>query len=388
MNAYKRRPLRAFLAAATIATILLTAACGANPDAGSGDPDDDPIQIGAVLSLSGAVATLGQATERGIRLAVTEVNDAGGIDGRPLEVTYLDDQSDQDVAASSAQRLMNRDGVTAMIGGTFGTTANAIGVLAERSEIPFVTSTGVVVEEQEGWEQSFFTLANFELVSEAMLQYLADEGHERIGLLRLSREYGQIGSGYLNELADDFGVEIVAEEQGTDADTTFTTQLTNIRAADVDAVIVWFANPAGATALRNMQELGIDVPVVVPLSMATGSLIDVGGPAAEDVVVLAQLAADEPEERAQAFVDLFIEEYGDSPETFDAIGYDLIMILTEAMRQADDPSDSAQVRDALESLKYSGAGTVVAYGPGNHQPAAESIVLTRVEDGKFVQLAN
>ena len=151
--------------------------------------------------------------------------------------------------------------------------------------------------------------------------------------------------------------------------------------------MVWFANPAGGTILKNMRDLGMDIPVVAPLSMATQPLVEVAGEAAEGVVVQAQLAADEPQERSQAFVDAYTKEYSESPETFDAVGHDLVMILAEALKNVDDASDPAQVRDALESVSYEGAGTVVHYSEAEHEPDAEAIVMTEVKGGKFVQSA-
>lgn len=358
-----------------------TTTATAGPDQASGEP----IKIGAVLSLSGPVAPLGEDGERGIQMAVEEINANGGIDGRPLDVEVLDDQSQQDTASSAGQRLISQSGVTALLGGSFGSTANALGALAEREQVPLITPTGIVVDEQREWGYSFFTLANFEHVSDALLGHAEQQGYERIGLLRLSREYGEIGSRFVNQLAPDHGVEIVAEEQGADGDSDFTSQLTNIRSADPDALIVWFANPAGATILQNMQQLGMDLPVLAPLSMANQPLIDIAGEAAEGVVVQAQLAPAEPLPRQEDFVSNFEEQSGELPETFNAVGYDLVQILAEALRNVEDPSDREQVRDALEEVSYEGAGTIVEYGPDSHEPPAEAIVLTEVVDGRFVQ---
>lgn len=386
------------LAAVFIATLMLAACAGNSEDGagggdtsgdgqateGGGETSGDPIRVGVVLSLSGAIAPLGQAARAGIEYAVEEINSAGGVQGRPLEVVVRDDQSEQDVASTTAQRLMGED-VVALLGGSFGSTANAIGSLTEREQMPFVTPTGVVVDAQLEWQYTYFTLANFEEVARAMLGYAEEKGWERVGLLRLSREYGEIGSRYLNQVAGDHGVEIVAEEQGADADTDFTAQLTKIRSADPDALIIWFANPAGAIALQNMAQVGMDVPVIAPLSMANSALIDVAGEAAEGVVVQAQLIPDEPLPRQEEFVSAFTDAVGEEPETFEAVGYDLVHILAAALEEVDDPTDREQLRAALENVSYEGAGTVVSYGEGQHQPEPEAIVLTQVRDGEFVQ---
>lgn len=367
-----------------VVVTLVFASCDGGDGGGSGEASDEPIKVGVVLSLSGPLAPLGEDARQGVQVALDEINQAGGIKGRPLELDVLDDQSQPDVASSLGQRLMAQEDVPALLGGSFGTTANALGALAQREEVPFITPTIWTLEEQREWNYVYFTLVNFEHVSDALLDCAESKGYKGIGLLRLSREYGQVGSQQLNELAPDHGIEIVAEEQGTDEDTDFTSQLTKLRSANPDALIVWFANPAGALILQNMRQLGLDLPVLAPLSMATSALFD-AGEAAEGVIVQAQLAAGEPLPRQTEFVEGYQDRFGEEPETFHAVGYDTVKILAAALEDVEDPNDRQQVQEALQQLSYEGAGTVAQYGPNSNEPAPEAIVLTEVRNGEFVQ---
>lgn len=320
----------------------------------------------------------------GIDLAVEKINGEGGVNGHTLELEFLDDQSDQTLASSLGERLVAQD-VTVLLGASFGSTISALGVLAQREEIPIITPTVWVVEEQQQWDHVYWTLANFDNVARAMLGYAEDNGLSRIGLLRLSREYGVIGSEKLHEHAADFGVEIVAEEEGADADSDFTSQLTNIGNANPDGVFVWFANPAGANVLLNMQQLGMDLPTVSPLSMAGDALIEVAGGAADGAVVQAQLAGSDPLPRQEEFVQLYEGEFGETPQTFEAVGWDMVHLLAEALKSVEDVNDRQSVKEALDGVSFEGAAAIYNYSQPPFEPDAESIVVTTVRDGEFVR---
>jgi branched-chain amino acid transport system substrate-binding protein len=344
----------------------------------------EPIRVGVIFSLSGPVAPLGQFGKAGLDLAQEEVKAAGGVNGHPLELIVVNDESKPAQAVNLGLRLVNRDNAVALIGGSFGSTAQALGAFAEKEKVPLVTPTGLVFDEQRQWKYTFFTLPNFNEVAKSMLAWAQKKGVKRVGLLRLSREYGQIGSRYLHDNAARYGVQIVAEEQGTDDGRDFTPQLSRLRDAKPDGLVVWFANPAGATVIKNMRQLGMNVPVVAPLSMANRALVKSGGADVEGVVLEAQIAGGEPTQRSKAFVASYIKKYNEEPGTLEAVGYDMVKMVAAALAKTPPPYTRDKIRDALVGLNYAGAGTVVSYGPGNNEPSPETIVLVEVRNGQFV----
>jgi len=346
----------------------------------------DPIVIGSVLDLSGPVATLGQYAKRGVDIAVAEVNKAGGVKGRPIELVSLNSESKPDLAASLGLRLSSRNDVLALIGGSFGATQLSLSSIAEKQQIPMVTPTGIVTTEQRTMKYAFFTLVDFYDAAQLMLDYAKRKNYKRLGLLRLEREYGELGSKYLHQFAAKYGVTIVAEERGADGDRDFTAQLTKIRDAKPDFLIVWFANPGGSLVLKNARQLGIDLPTIAPVSMDSSATVTLAGPAAEGLIITSQIAGNEPLDRQKAFKAAYEKTYPDQPQpnTFEAIGYDLVQMLVAALEKTNEPYTREKIRESLNSLSYDGAGTVVRYSDAKHDPTAEGIVLTKIVKGKFV----
>jgi branched-chain amino acid transport system substrate-binding protein len=346
----------------------------------------DKLVIGSVMDLTGPVATLAQYTKRGVDIALTEVNAAGGVNGHPVELVSLNSESKPDLAASLALRIAGRDDVNVMIGGNFGSTMLSIGSIAQKQKIPHVTSTGLVDDGQRAWRYSFYTLVDFADAAKAMLAYAKKHGYKRIGIMRLEREYGELGSRNIHKFAPEYGVEVVAEERGADGDRDFTAQLTKIRDAKPDFVVVWFANPGGSLVLKNARQIGLKVPMAGPISMDSVATVNVAGPAAEGFVLAAQIAGGEALDRQKTFISAYAKAYPDTPQpnSLEAVGYDLIKIIVAAAKSVQPPYTREKLRDALGKLQYEGAGTIVRYSDKKNDPSPETIVLTQIVGGKFV----
>lgn len=345
----------------------------------------EPIKIGAILDQSGPVAPLGQYARIGIDMAVAEVNAAGGVRGRPIELVALNSESKPELAASLAVRLSGNADVLAIVGGNFASTSNSIGATVEKLALPYVTPTAVLNEAQSKWRYSFFTLAEFSDMAKQILVFAQKKGYKRLGLIRVEREYGEQGSKFLHEFSPKYGVQIVAEERGADGDRDFTAQLTKIRQANPDMVVAWFANPGGSLVLKNARQLGMSQPFAAPISMDGNVTVKLGGPAAEGLVVTSQIAGSEGLRRQQAFINAYAKAHPNAPEpnTFEAVGYDLIKIVVEALKRTEPPYTRAKLRDAIAALEFEGAGTLVNYKTRNG-PTAETLVMIQIAKGKYV----
>ena len=346
----------------------------------------DRLVIGAVMDLSGPVATLAQYAKRGVDIALAEVNAAGGVNGKPVELVSLNSESKPDLASSLGLRLAAREDVNVIIGGNFGSTALAVSAVAARQRVPLITPTGLINDEQRNNRYAFFCLVDFSDFSDSILAYAKQKGYKRIGMLRLEREYGELGSKFIRQFAPKHGVEIVAEERGADGDRDFTAQLTKIREANPDFLIVWFANPGGSLVLKNARQLGIRTPMVAPISMDSNATVKVAGSAAEGLVLAAQIAGDDALSRQKTFTAAYAKAYPDTPQpnSLEAVGYDLIKMAVAAAKSIQPPYTREKMRDALGSLSYEGAGTVVRYSATKNDPSPETIVLTQIKDGKFL----
>lgn len=346
-----------------------------------------PYVLGAVLSLSGPVAANGVPTRDGIQLAIEQINAGGGIDGHPVQVLFEDDQSKPDQAVILTNKLITQDRVLMLLGASFGSTTNAMASVVEKLRVPQLSATAWTKADLRLVPYTFYFLVDFETVVDQMLGYITkDLGVKRVGLLRLTREYGQIASESVAKFKDKHGVELVREERGNDPDTDFTPQLTNIRAAKPEALISWFANPAGAISVKNARQLGLNVPILGPVSMATRPMITAGGAAAEGTVLQSFIASDDPLPRQKAFVDAFNRKHNKLPEVFESVGYDMAQVAFGALRKVGgDRPDPVRLRDEVERTQYDGVALILRYSAKVHEPEAQSIVFTKVQKGRFVR---
>ncbi len=138
-----------------------------------------------------------------------------------------------------------------------------------------------MTEEQRSWKYTFFTLVESSDTARAILNYAKSKGYKKLAIMRLEREYGELGAKFLRKFASDYGVEVVAEERGADADRDFTAQLSKIRDANADFIVVWFANPGGSLLLKNAKQIGITIPMIAPPSMDSAATVKLAGDAAE-----------------------------------------------------------------------------------------------------------
>jgi branched-chain amino acid transport system substrate-binding protein len=347
---------------------------------------DEPVRVASILDLSGPVATLGQYAKRGADIALKEINDAGGINGRPLEFVSFNSESKPDLATSLGIRVISQPDILAMIGGNFGSTQYALSALAEKHKIPLSTPTGLVTEEQRTWKYTFFTLVESSDTARAMLDYAKTKGYKKLAIMRLEREYGELGAKFLRKFAPGYGVEVVAEERGADSDRDFTAQLSKIRDANADFIVVWFANPGGSLLLKNAKQIGIAVPMIAPPSMDSAATVKLAGDAAEGLILAAQIAGGEPLPRQQTFAKGYSAAFPTTPEanSFEAAGYDAVKIVALALKRIEPPYTREKLRDSLSTLNYDGAGSILHYSATKNDPTADAIILTQIKNGKFV----
>jgi ABC-type branched-subunit amino acid transport system substrate-binding protein len=168
---------------------------------------------------------------------------------------------------------------------------------------------------------------------------------------------------------------------------------------------VWFANPGGSLVLKNARQLNLKVPMAGPVSMDSAATVNIAGPAADGFVLAAQIAGGESLDRQKAFTAAYAKAYPEtpSPNSLEAVGYDLIKIIAAAVKTIEPPYGydlikiiaaavktieppytREKIRDALARLNYEGAGTIVHYSDTKNDPTPDTIVLTQITGGKFL----
>jgi branched-chain amino acid transport system substrate-binding protein len=307
-------------------TVAFTLALGLGAAAQEGT--QEPVRIGAIVSTTGGLASLGIAERDGILLAQKVVNAGGGINGRPLEVIVEDDSSNPDAAMSKINTLVHSEDVKAVVGPTGIAQTVAIGALTQAAKIPLLAFTGLGPPVEASRDCVLHLTPAQELNARALLSYVRDNGGKRAGVLHDSG-YGQVIWGAMSKLGAEYGVEFVQVEKFELSATDATAQAAKIKAAEPDMVIVLSSQ---GTGFRNLRQVGVTQPIIAVHGTALYEVVRSMGGAADNIVHAEFLIAEDPQPNQAEFVKAFEQEYGRLPKHFEAAGWDAVMAVVEALK--------------------------------------------------------
>lgn len=335
----------------------------------------DPIKVGAIISATGPASFLGDPEKKVLELYADRVNQAGGVAGRPVQLTIYDDGGAADKAASFTKRLIESDKVDVIVGGTTTAATMAAAPLVERGEIPFISLAGavVIVEPVKKWV--FKTPHTDRMAAEKVMDDLKKRGLTKLALLSEDSGFGKSGREQTLIVAKERGIELVADETYGAKDTDVTAQLTKIRNnAAAQAVLVFGLGQGPAVVTKNYRQLGIALPLYQSHGVASKEYIRLAGGAAEGVrlpaaglVVASQLPDSDPQKKVVVeFTKVYEEAFSSEVSTFAGHAYDGLMIALDAVKRAGG-TDKAKLRDAIEQTKgYVGTGGTVTMSAKDH----------------------
>ena len=355
--------IRTLLAGAAFALLSFAAAA------------QEPIRIGAFLSVTGPAAFLGDPELKTLEMYVEKLNAAGGILGRKLQLVAYDSAGDAEKARGFVKRLIEQDKVDMIVGGsTTGETMAAV-PLAEASGVPFVSLAGavVIIEPVKKWV--FKTPHTDRMACEKIFVDLRARGATKVALISGAGGFDRSMRAECLKVAAKHGVEFVADETYGAGDTDMTAQLAKIKANPaVQAVLNAGFGQGPAIVTRNYRQLGMTAPLYQSHGVASKQYVTLSGDAAEGVRLpaAALLVADTlPDSDIQKKVVVsykreYEARYKQEVSTFGGHAYDGLMLVVEALRRAGS-TDKAKVRDALESTRgYVGTGGIVNMSAQDH----------------------
>ncbi|MBL1229248.1 ABC transporter substrate-binding protein [Enterococcus sp. BWB1-3] len=372
------------------ASLFLLAACGPAATSGGGDSagntsDGDTIKIGMNMELSGGVSAYGNAEKEGIELAVEEINEAGGVLGKKLELVSKDNKSENSEAASVASNLTNEDKVVAVVGPA---TSGAV-----KATIPNMTKAGVPLITPSGTDDSI-TTAN-DTVQEYVFRSCFQDTFQGVILANFAQDnleadkvviLGDKSSDYAIGLADSFKDtykgEIVREENFTAGDKDFQALLTKIKALDYDVIYVPGYYTEAGLIIKQAREMGINKPIIGADGFGDEKLVEIAGSQnVSNVYYTGHFSENAPAtDKVTPFVEAFKEKYGKQPSAFNALAYDSVYMLKQAMEDQDS-ADSASITKGLSELKDFEGVTGIMTMDKNHNPEKSAVVLG-LTDGK------
>jgi len=360
---------------------------------------NQPIRIGAVLSVTGPASFLGDPEDKTLRLYVNRINQAGGINGRPIQLVVYDDGGDANRARTFATRLVEDDRVVAMVGGTTTGTTMAMRPVFEDARIPFISLAGGIEIVDPVSPFTFKTPHTDRMACEKIFQDIRARNLTRVGLISGTDGFGQSMRAQCQRVAGPAGITIVADEQYGPRDSDMTPQLTRIRnTANVEVIVNAGFGQGPAIVTRGYAQLGIRLPLYQSHGVASAEFINLATPAAAEgvrlpaaaLLVAEQLPANDPQR--QVLVDYktaFEREFNQPVSTFGGHAYDGLMILVDAIRRANS-TDGTRLRDAIRQTRgFVGTGGVVNMSATDHMGLDLSAFrMVEIRGGQFRLIGN
>jgi branched-chain amino acid transport system substrate-binding protein len=353
----------------------------------------EPIKIGAVLSVTGRGGFLGTPIKEAIIVVTEEFNQKGGLSGRPIELLIEDDQSNPTTAAVAATKLIRDKKVSCVIGSCLVVCSMAMLPICESEEVPQVPLPPLTIPLKK-W---IFTvnLTDYTL-AQRMLKFTVETlGARKIALLHSTDTYGVNGAQGIIDTIDKQGASLVISEKFEPTDTNMIPQLTKVKAAQPDAIILYANAVPAAVIAKNYQQLGMEAQVVGSSGIPTLDFIKLTGKITEGgrwiIFCLKDLYLDQipPEDPFRKnLVDPLMralkEKFGWTEwNGMCRNGYDAINIVIEALKIAK-TDNRAAIRDALEKVRFTGFLGDFKYSPTDHAGiTGEAFVPVIIKDGKY-----
>jgi branched-chain amino acid transport system substrate-binding protein len=377
-----------------------TATSGADASASSSTTTDstaaasgDTIKIGGIFNITGDQASLDAPEQQGFALAVKEINEAGGINGRQIEAVYYDGQTDQTVCANNAKKLIDSDGVVAIAGLSDSDYAYAAGAVAQEAGVPIVFSGATTPDiPSTVGDCAFLTAFGDDVDGYAAAGYAYDVLGARTAyvLTDKSMSFTTHLSDAFTERFEELGGEVVLTDNFSSGDYDFSAQIARYQSNGEADIMYMATGPDDAsTVIEQFRSAGCTAPMISGDGWDTDLWGVAGDLANQDVYCCTHYSADDTSEVVQNFISAYTEEYGTAPENaFAALGYDSAKVIFKAIEMCGDDVTAANIRSNLEQITDLQCVTgTISYTADNHVPD-KTVVVTKAVDGVLTFQAN
>nr|WP_210427101.1 ABC transporter substrate-binding protein [Priestia megaterium] len=381
----KKKWAKMFMASTLLAGIL--AGCSGAPK--SSGSDSKTIKVGVNLELSGGVASYGESLENGIDIAVDEINKAGGVKGKKLEIIKVDNKSEAAEATNGAIKLTSQDKVTAIIGAaTSGDTVAQAQIANDTKTIlltPSGTSPNVTVGDNGKLNEFVFRTSYIDPFQGIVAgNFAAKELNVKNAAIFAdsASDYAKGLAAAFKETYEKAGGKVVAEEAYVAKDTDFRATLTRIKAKNPEFIFIPGYYEEVGLIVKQARELGITAPLMGADGWDSPKLVQLAGAdALNNTFITNHYTSEDPDKNIQKFVTTYKEKFnGESPNAFNALGYDTVYLLADAIKRAGG-TDTTKIKEALENTKDFSRITGKITIDKDHNPIKSATVL-EYKDGK------
>lgn len=368
----------------SLASVALLAACGevsttGNSGSASGTEIGKTLKIGFNFEETGDVASYGTAEQKGAKLAVDEINKAGGVDGKQIEVTDKDNKSELSEASTVSTNLVTQAKVNTIIGpATSGGTGAAI-TNAAKASVPLVTPSGTQDDLTKGQDYLFRATFIDSFQGKILSKYVTDNLKAKKVVLYYDNS-SDYAKGMAKAFQEEYKGEIVATETFASKDTDFQAALTKFKGKDFDALVVPGYYTEAGKIVNQARGIGIDKPIVGGDGFNSEEFISQATPAAATNVyyVSGYSTSGDMTAKAKKFLEAYKAKYNEEPSMFSALAYDSVYMVAEASKGA---KNSVDIKENLAKLKDFEGVTGSITMDKNHNPV-KSALMIGLKDGK------
>ena len=370
---FSKKSLR--LACAVLGATLLGsvfAGCGSKESG-------DTIKVGANFELTGNVANYGNATLEGLQLAIDEANEAGGINGKKIELVSVDDKSEAAESINAATKLISDDDVKVIIGPATTGLVLAETQTATDAKVPIIapcaTSPEATVENGKVKPYVFRSCFIDPQQGEVMATFAAKELKAKTAVIYVdnSSDYSKNLAKVFKEKFEAAGGKVVMEEAFLQKDQDFKATLTKLKTANADVMFVPAYYEEVGKIVKQAREMGINSAILGTDGWDDTKVVDIAGADALNNTFFSTHYSEKDAE-VQGFIEAYKKKYNHAPNVFAALGYDAGKMLVDALKRAGS-NDTEKIREALEATKDLKVGTGTISMDKNHNPIKTAVIL-------------
>lgn len=344
-------------------------------------PTGDNVRIGVFMSLTGTTANFGISSTNGIKMAAEEINNAGGINGKKIELLVQDDRSDASEAATIVTKFVTQDQVHAILGEVASSRSIAAAPIAQNAKIPMLTPSSTNPEVTRKGDFIFRSCFIDPIQGAAIAQFAARTLGAKRAAIMVDRK-NDYSTGLEKNISETFarlGGQMVATVSYQEGDQDFNAQLTSIKGANPEVIFVpGYYNDVGLIA-KQARDRGITVPLVGGDGWDSAQLYAIGGTALNGSFFTNHYSPFDTDPKVQKFVNDYKSRYGSVPDALAATAYDAAHIMFDAIKRAKS-LNGQDIRDALAATnEYPGVTGQVTFN--ENRDAVKPIVVIEIKDG-------
>lgn len=343
------------------------------------------VKIGFMGALTGDVAMYGIPTLKGMKMAAAEINQAGGVNGKKLQIVEADNRGDKPESANIAQKFISRDRVVAIVGDPTTGITKVVAPICERNRVVLMSAGAVGTGVVELGKYIFRDTLLDSVAVPALVDYFTKTlGYKKYAVITSdNNDYSVSLTKVFRSAIAGKGIDVVADEKIKDGDKDFSAQITNIKAKKPDIIFFSGYYTEGALIMKETRKQGMNLNLIGGDGLYSPTLISLGGKAIEGSMVYVGFFPEASSPETARFIKTFKAQHkGQVPGLFEAQGYDAVKILAAAMQRSKSNEPVKFRNEVAKTKNFKGVSGTITF-QANREPLKSPVYLLEVKNGAY-----